>query len=130
MSIAFMIYLINVATSLKAVASAISLIGVIALTTGLILTPLLSIDFPDAQNKLKLFLYKVRYVFIIIYPLSILCIIVIPDKTDMYIILGLSVAETVITSDKGNELFDKSYQLVIDKIDEAIEEKSEKSKEK
>ena len=130
MSIAFMIYLINVATSLKSVALTISLAGIIALTVGLVLAPLLAIDFPDAQNKLKLFLYKVRYAFIIIYPLSILCIIVIPDKTDMYIILGLSVAETVITSDKGNELFDKSYQLVVDKIDEAIEEKSEKSKEK
>lgn len=128
MTIAMMIYLINLAASLKTIALIIAWAGVIFAIMASIMAPLLFMDFNKEATSIKDFLYKLRWLFTSVYVISILLIIAIPNKQDMYIILGLSVAETVITSDKGNELFDKSYQLVVDKIDEAIADKDKKKR--
>ena len=45
-----------------------------------------------------------------------------PSKTDMYIMTGLVVGEKVLTSEKGNELLDKSYLLLVSKIEKSIED--------
>ena len=128
MTIAMMIYLINLAASLKTISLIIAWGGVIFAIMAAIMAPLLFMDFNKEASSIKDFLYKLRWLLTSVYVLSILLIIAIPDKQDMYIILGLSVAETVITSDKGNELFDKSYQLVVDKIDEAIADKDKQKR--
>lgn len=41
----------------------------------------------------------------------------------------LVVGEKVLTSEKGNELLDKSYLLLVSKIEKSIEDTNEKSSE-
>ena len=45
----------------------------------------------------------------------------------MYIMTGLVVGEKVLTSEKGNELLDKSYLLLVSKIEKSIEDTNKES---
>lgn len=119
MSIALLVYLINLLSSINALAIFVS-VGLV-----FVLVPTMLIAYCEDSRGTFEQLGRIKGLLITTFIIATVCSIVIPSKTDMYIILGLSVAEKVIDSDKGNELFDKSYQLVVDKIDDAIKEKAE-----
>lgn len=48
--------------------------------------------------------------------------IVIPSKTDYYIMLGAYVGQQVATDEKTTKLFDKTMKLIEQQIDEALTE--------
>ena len=52
----------------------------------------------------------------------IVVLILIPSKQDMYIISGLVIGERIVQSDKGNEILNKSYDLIIQKLEEHTKE--------
>ena len=64
------------------------------------------------------------YVLLVLLP-CITIMTLLPSKKDMYIMTGLVVGEKVLTSEKGNELLDKSYLLLVSKIEESIEDTNE-----
>jgi len=54
----------------------------------------------------------------------------IPAKEDMYLIFGVHVGETLITSDKSNVILDKSYRVLEKKLDNMLGEEKQKIIEK
>ena len=64
----------------------------------------------------------------IVVLVAIIISSIIPSKTDMYIMTGLVVGEKLLTSEKGNELLDKSYLLLVSKIEKSINETTEGGK--
>ena len=53
---------------------------------------------------------------------------IIPSKNDMYLITSVYVGEKLIKNEKVNEILDKSYLVLIGKLDEMIDEKTKPSK--
>lgn len=120
MDLAIVVYLIGLAASLKLAAVAVLLI-----TFSSILFAFIIGYAEDNLHKIKPPLLKtIKW---LIIP-SVVLITALPSKTDMYIMTGLVVGEKVLTSEKGNELLDKSYLLLVSKIEKTIEETSEGDK--
>lgn len=120
MDLAIVVYLIGLAASLKSVA-----VAVMIFTFSSILFAFIIGYAEDNLHKIKPPLLKTLKWLII--P-SIVLLTIVPSKTDMYIMTGLVVGEKVITSEKGNELLDKSYLLLVSKIEKTIEETTERDK--
>lgn len=54
----------------------------------------------------------------------------IPSKNDMYIMVGLYVGEKMVTSESGNQIINKSYEAIISKLDNVIEESAKEKLDK
>lgn len=117
MDLAIVVYLIGLTASLKSIAVTISLITFF----GVLASFIFGYE-EDNLHKIKPFIIKTTKWLII--P-SVVLITILPSKTDMYIMTGLVVGEKVLTSEKGNELLDKSYLLLVSKIEKTIEETDE-----
>lgn len=119
MDLAIVVYLIGLAASLKLAAVAVLLI-----TFASILAYSMFGYVENESHRVKPFIIKtIKW---LIIP-SVILITILPSKTDMYIMTGLVVGEKVITSEKGNELLDKSYLLLVSKIEKSIEDTNKES---
>lgn len=114
MDLAIVVYLIGLASSLKGVA------GMVLLSTGIGIVALYMFGYIEEElQKVNSLIFKaIKW---LIIP-SVVLITLLPSKTDMYIMTGLVVGEKVLTSEKGNELLDKSYLLLVSKIEKSIED--------
>lgn len=117
MDLAIVVYLIGLASSLKGVA------GMVLLSTGIGIAGLCMFGYIEEkmQKATPLIFKAVKW---LIIP-SVVLMTLLPTKTDMYIMTGLVVGEKVLTSEKGNELLDKSYLLLVSKIEKSIEDTNE-----
>lgn len=120
MSLAILVYLIGLISSIKGLA-------VFLLVLFLVFSLFYAIHM-FAEDKIKdsqkLIIKLTKWV---VVP-SIIAIAVLPSKTDMYVMSGLVVGEKLLTSEKGNIILDKSYTLLLTKLDESIEDSKSKDK--
>lgn len=130
MDLAIVVYLIGLIGNLGSASSAISFCAVVALGVATVVCIVThnsaSYNYDKLPDSSEAKAIEVSKKFIkassIILIVSIIINVIVPSKTDMYIMTGLVVGEKVITSEKGNELLDKSYLYVVNKIDDAIVE--------
>lgn len=127
MNLALLFYIITVLAELESIAVIIVIFSILML----FLSPVLWATFEDTidtcQINTKRILSKfLKYIFI---P-AIIIVFLVPNKNEMYIMTGLVIGERIVKSDKGNELLDKSYTMLLHKIEQAsIEEVKEKDSE-
>lgn len=130
MDLAIVVYLIGLIGNLGSASSAISFCAVVALGVAAVVCVVAHNsahhNYDSLPNSSEAKAIEVSKKFIKISSItlivSIIINVIVPSKTDMYIMTGLVVGEKVITSEKGNELLDKSYLYVVNKIDDAIVE--------
>lgn len=117
MNLAIVVYLIGLASNLSALAVFLLIAG------GIVLLAFTMYGYAEDEfEKVKPSMIKITKYWII--P-SVIVLALVPTKTDMYIMTGLVVGEKIIQTEKGNEILDKSYELLTSKIDEVIKENTE-----
>jgi hypothetical protein len=123
MNLAILMYLIDLFNTLDTVAGTLVLVTT---ACSIILTvPLLADNTPekgDREYDLHQKLYKSLKLSIKIAIVSGLVFVVIPSKSTMYSMTGLVVGEKIMNSERGNEVLDKSYNILINNLDKALED--------
>lgn len=127
MNLALLFYIITVLAELEAIALIIVILSLLMTVISPVLWAFLEDTVATYKIKTKIILSKfLKYIFI---P-AIIIVFLIPNKNEMYIMTGLVMGERIVKSDKGNELLDKSYSMLLHKIEQAsIEEVKEKDSE-
>ena len=137
MDLAIVVYLIGLVNNLSFASGLSSLASIFSLIASLIFWGVAHVNasynydnLPNASEAKTIEISKkgIKISSIVLLVTSLISI-VIPSKTDMYIMTGLVVGEKVLTSDKGNELLDKSYLLLVSKIEKSIEDTNKVSDE-
>ena len=70
------------------------------------------------SNILK---YMKGFLLYILLP-AIVLVTLLPNKNEMYIMAGLHYGEKALSSDKGNEILDKSYDALLANIEKSTKE--------
>lgn len=126
MSIAFVLYMISFLDALSIVILCIiflCLLITILATIFILSEGEIAVTVKEYKGIIKGF---VIFNFVIAIMFSM-----IPSKNDMYLIASVHVGENIIKSEKVNELLDKSYMVLIGKLDDMIDKKKPvKTKEK
>ncbi|QGH73800.1 hypothetical protein [Vibrio phage vB_VhaM_VH-8] len=122
MDLAIVVYLIGLVGNLKVISSIVLFASIFAYAIYLIFR-YMDYQYGDAskQRNTEVKKHTKFYVLLVLLP-CITIMTLLPSKKDMYIMTGLVVGENVLTSEKGNELLDKSYLLLVSKIEKSIED--------
>lgn len=123
MSLVLWMYIISVIGEVEIISSIIVWVFLFISVITLPVYAIISDGFSDEIDS-SILKYIKFFLLYILLP-AIVLVTLLPNKNEMYIMAGLHYGEKVISSDKGNELLDKSYDALLANIEKSTKESLE-----
>ena len=120
MSLALWMYVISVVSEIEMISSIIIWTVVLVAVITVPIYAVASEGFSEGIDE-KIQKYVKATLLFILIP-AIILVTLLPNKNEMYIMVGLHFGEKALTSEKGNELLDKSYEALLANIEESTKE--------
>ena len=125
MSLVSWMYIISIISEVEMISSIIVWVFIFISVITLPVYAITSDGFSDEIDS-SILKYIKGFLLYILLP-AIVLVTLLPNKNEMYIMAGLHYGERALSSDKGNEILNKSYDALLANIEKSTKEALEES---